>query len=248
MRLTVLGGCGAWPGAGQACSGYLIEYDGFRLLLDLGYATVPRLLQYATADSIDAVFVSHGHPDHCADLNPLLRARALRDDPPPPPLPIYALPGALDAVLALDRPGMLDSAYLVHEFTPGDDLNIGPFHAETRLLPHYVPNAGIRLAAEGRVLAYTGDTGPSPEVVALARGADLLLAEATYVDQVPEDSRRYLTSARQAARQAAEAGARHLMLTHLQPGTDPQAARAAAGDEYDGMTDVATADLVRDLP
>jgi ribonuclease BN (tRNA processing enzyme) len=246
VRLTVLGGCGAWPGAGQACSGYLIEHDGFRLLLDLGYATVPRLLQRATADSIDAVFVSHGHPDHCADLNPLLRARALRDDPPPP-LPIYALPGALDAVLALDRPGMLDSAYLLHEFTPGDDLNIGPFRAETRLLPHFIPNAGIRLAAEGRVLAYTGDTGPSPEVVALAREADLLLAEATYVDQVPEDSRRYLTNARQAARQAAKAGARHLMLTHLSPDTDPQAARAAAGDEYNGTTDVATADLVHDL-
>ena len=246
MRLTVLGACGAWPDAGQACSGYLVEHDGFRLLLDLGYATVPRLLQQTGADSIDAVFVSHGHPDHCADLNPLLRARALRDDPPPA-LPIYALPGALDAVLALDRPGMLDSAYVVYEFAAGDHLSIGPFRAETRLLPHSVPNSGIRLAAESRVLAYTGDTGPSPEVVALARGADLLLAEATYVDQVPEDSRRHLSSARQAGLQAAEAGARHLLLTHLQPGTDPHAARAAAADGYDGRTDVATADLVEDI-
>jgi ribonuclease BN (tRNA processing enzyme) len=246
MRLTVLGACGVWPDAGQACSGYLVEHDGFRLLLDLGYATVPRLLQRASADSIDAVFVSHGHPDHCADLNPLLRARALREHPPPP-LPIYALPGALDAVLALDRPGMLDSAYRVQEFTAGDDLGIGPFRAETRLLPHSVLNAGIRLAADGRVLVYTGDTGPSREVVALAREADLLLAEATYVDQVPEDSRRHLSSARQAWLQAAEAGARHLVLTHLQPGTDPQAARAAAGDRYDGRTDVATAGLVHDI-
>ncbi|MBM0236320.1 MBL fold metallo-hydrolase [Micromonospora sp. ATA32] len=204
MRLTVLGGCGAWPEAGQACSGYLVEHEGFRLLVDLGYATVPRLLQQVTADQVDAVFVSHGHPDHCADLNPLLRARALRDDPPAP-LPVYALPGALDAVLALDRPGMLDGAYVVHEFTAGSPLDIGPFRAETRLLPHWVPNAGVRLAAGGRVLAYTGDTGPSPDVVALARDADLLLAEATYVDQVPEDSRRYLSSARQVGRQAAEA-------------------------------------------
>jgi len=245
MRLTVLGGCGAWPGAGQACSGYLIEHDGFRLLVDPGYATVPRLLERTTADLVDAVFISHGHPDHCADLNPLLRARALRDDPAGP-LPVYALPGALDAVLALDRPAMLASAYVLHEFTPGESLNIGPFRAETRLLPHWLPNAGIRLIARDRVFAYTGDTGPSSEVVELAREADLLLAEATYVDQVPEDSQHYLTSAPQAGRQAANANARQLMLTHLMPGTDPDAARTAASHEYDGPISVATTDLVLD--
>ena len=196
MRLTVLGGCGAWPDAGQACSGYLVENDGFRLLVDPGYATVPRLLQQVTADDVDAVFVSHGHPDHCADLNPLLRARALRDDLRPPPMPVYALPGALDAVLALDRAGMLDSAYTLHEFAAGDHFDIGPFGIQTRLLPHFMPNAGVRLAAGGQVLAYTGDSGPSPVVADLARGADLLLAEASFAGEVPEDSRRYLSSAR----------------------------------------------------
>jgi ribonuclease BN (tRNA processing enzyme) len=116
----VSSGSDSWPGLKWvACSGYLIEHDVFRLLIDPGYATVPRLLERTTADLIDAVFISHGHPDHCADLNPLLRARALRDDPPGP-IPVYALPGALDAVWA-----------------------------------------------------------------------DLLLAEATYVDQIPEDSQRY---------------------------------------------------------
>jgi ribonuclease BN (tRNA processing enzyme) len=246
MRLVVLGGCGAWPGAGQACSGYLVEHDGYRLLVDPGYATVPRLLERIPADGVDGVFVSHGHPDHCADLNPLLRARALRDDPPRP-LPVYAVPGALDAVLALDRPGMLASAYVLHEFTPGDHLDIGPFRAETRLLPHSVPNAGVRLAAGDRVLVYTGDTGPSPALVDLASAAGLLLAEATYVDRVPEDMQRYLTSARQAGRQATAAGVGHLVLTHLAPGTDPAAALAAAGAEYAGRIDVGTAGLVIDL-
>ena len=246
MRLTVLGGCGAWPAAGQACSGYLVEHDGFRLLVDLGYATVPRLLERTTAERIDAVFISHGHPDHCADLNPLLRARAFHDDPPPP-LPVYALPGALDAVLALDRPGMLTDAYVLHEFTAGSALDVGPFRAETRLLPHWVPNAGVRLVADDQVLAYTGDTGASPDVAELARGADLLVAEATYVDEVPESSRRYLSTARLAGRHAADAGAGRLLLTHLWPGTDPAAARAAAADEYAGEIGVATANLVLDL-
>jgi ribonuclease BN (tRNA processing enzyme) len=247
MRLTVLGGCGAWPEAGGACGGYLVEHDGFRLLVDVGYATVPRLLGLVPADEVDAVFVSHGHPDHCADLNPLLRARALPADRPPPALPVYSPHRALDAVLALDRPAMLADAYVLHEFAIGARLDIGPFRAQTVLLPHWLPNAGVRLTAGGRTLTYTGDAGPAPEVVELARGADLLLAEATFVDEVPEDSRGYLCSAGEAGRQATWAGAGRLVLTHLWPGTDRDAARDAAGQGYDGDIGVAEGGLVVDL-
>ena len=246
MRLTVLGGCGAWPEAGQACSGFLVEHDGFRLLVDLGYATVPRLLEWLPAEQADAVFISHRHPDHCADLNPLLRARALRDDPAPP-LPVYALPGALDAVLALDRPGMLADAYALHEFSAGASLRIGPFRADTRLLPHWAPNAGVRLTGGGAALMYTGDTGPSPQIAELADGAGLVVAEASYTDAVPEDSRQYASSARQAGREAARAAAGRLLLTHLLPGTDHGAARAAASAGYDGPVHVAAPGLVVDL-
>jgi ribonuclease BN (tRNA processing enzyme) len=76
MQVTALGGCGAWPGAGEACSGHLVEHDGFRLLVDPGFATTPRLLEIVTTEQVGAVFISHGHPDHCADLNTLLRAGA----------------------------------------------------------------------------------------------------------------------------------------------------------------------------
>jgi ribonuclease BN (tRNA processing enzyme) len=246
VRVTVLGSCGAWPEAGQACSGYLVEHDGFRLLVDLGYAVVPRLQEYISVGRADAVFISHGHPDHCADLNPLLRARVL-GGATLPPLPVYAPPGALDAVLALDRPGMLADGYVLHDLVPGSALDIGPFHAQTELLPHSLPNAGLRLTAGGQVLAYTGDTGPSPGVVSLARGADLLLAEASYAEQVPEDLQRHLSSARQQGRQAAAAGARRLLLTHLMPGTGAAAARAAAQREFDGEVGVADAGLILSL-
>ena len=246
VRLTVLGACGAWPEPGQACSGYLVEHDGFRLLIDAGYAIVPRLLERVAASQLDAVFISHGHPDHCADLNPLLRARALGDDPAPP-LPVYALPGALDAVLALDRPGMLAGAFTLHEFAAGSRLGIGPFDALTCLLPHWVPNAGLRLAAAGTVLAYTGDSGPDPGITRLARDADLLLAEATYAGSVPPDAQAFLSSAAQAGTHAAQAGAAHLALTHLWPGTSHQAARAAAAAQYHGQISVAAPGLSLDL-
>jgi len=246
MRLTVLGGCGAWPTAVQACSGYLVEHDGFRLLVDPGYATLPRLLLQHTVDAVDAVLVSHGHPDHCADLNPLLRARGLSDDPPPP-LPVYAPHGALDAVLALDKPRMLASAYRLQEFAPGDRFVVGPFTADTWLLPHFVPNAGIRLSTPGGVLAYTGDTGPSADILRLAEGAHLFLSEATYVHEVPAGDAPYLLTARLAGQYARQAGAARLLLTHLWPGTDPTAARQAAAEFFGQAVGVATPDLVAEI-
>ena len=228
VKITVLGGSGAWPTAGHACSGYLVEHAGFALLVDPGYATLPRLLRRTTAEQVDAVLISHGHPDHCADLNPLLRARAL-GEAPPPALPVHTLPGAADAVLALDNPRMLADAYALREFTAGQRFDVGPFQVDTWALPHWVPNAGMRLTAAGRVLAYTGDTGPSPDIAVLASDADVLLAEATFPDlELPEGDAPYLSTARQAGENGARAGVGRLVLTHLWPGTDPAAAHAAA--------------------
>jgi ribonuclease BN (tRNA processing enzyme) len=244
--LTVLGGCGAWPAAGQACSGYLVEEAGYRLLIDPGYATLPRLLTVVDAAAIDAVVVTHSHPDHCADLNPLLRARVLQDVPASR-LPVYALPGALDVVLRLDGPKMLGAAYLLRAFAAGDRLEIGPFTVDTCSLPHYVPNAGLRLSAGGRALVYTGDSGPTPDLVRLASAADVLLAEATYVDHVPAADARYLSSARSSGATAAEAHVGRLILTHLWPGTEPAAALASAQGAFAGPIDVARFGLVADL-
>lgn len=246
MRITVLGSCGAWPTAGQACSGFLVEHDGFRLLVEAGYAVMPRLQEYLSVDALDAVYISHRHPDHCADLNPLLRARALRDDPLPT-MPVYAPTGALDAVLALDRPGMLESAYRWHAFEPGETLHIGPFVGRTVGLPHSVPNAGIRLAAGGRVVAYTGDTGPSDAITVLASEADLFIAEASVVTALDPAMTRFASTAAQAGASAATADVGRLLLTHLYPGTDADKVREAASVGYGGPIDVAVPGLVVDL-
>jgi len=179
-------------------------------------------------------------------VNPLLRARALRDDPALP-LPIHAPTDALGAVLALDRPGMLDAAYELREFRPGDAFTIGPFQVDSRLLPHWLPNAGFRLVAGGRSITYTGDAGPTDDLVDLADGTDLLLAEATFVERVPDDSLGLLNCARDVGRQAQQAGAARLLLTHLQPGTDPDESRDAARRAFPEWIGVATGGLVVEL-
>ncbi len=243
MKLTVLGGAGAWPPAGGACSGYLIEHAGYRLLVDPGYAVLPRLLEIVAGEAIDAVLVSHRHPDHVADLNPLLRARVMGDGTPPP-LPTYALPDTLGAVLALDRIEAVTQACDVREFAAGDAFRIGPFAIESRRLPHPAPNAGFRIAVDGRSLTYTGDAAPSDDLVELAAGTDLLLAEASYVDTVPADTVDSLNSALEVGREARRAGAGRLLLTHLMPGTDAEASRAAAATSFQDWIGVADRGLV----
>lgn len=160
-----------------------------------------------------------------------------------PPLPVWCLPGALDAVLALEPGPMLDGAYVLHDLAPAA---IGPFELLPVELPHFVPSAGVRLTAGGRTLAYTGDSRPDPAVVRLAEGADVLLAEASYAPEVPERQRGGLSSAADAARQAAQAGVGRLVLTHLMPVTDPAEARATAG-AFTGPLDVAVPGLSLDV-
>jgi ribonuclease BN (tRNA processing enzyme) len=238
MRFRVLGGRGAWPTKARGCSGYLLESAGFSLLIDPGYGTLLALFELIDPTRVDAVIVSHGHPDHCADLNPLLRCRALRDEPAVA-LSTYALPGALDAVLALDRPGMLDAAIDRRDFAAGARVSIGPYEIDTYSLPHFVPSAGMRIRAEGQVVAYTGDTGPSDALVDLARDADLFVADSSFTDAVPADSAPYLSSAALAAATAGRADAARLLLTHLMPETPNEAALESAARHYGGPINVA---------
>ena len=138
---------------------------------------------------------------------------------------------------------MLDDAIALREFTPGDQLEVGPFGVRSWLLPHSVPNAGLRLEANGQVLAYTGDSGPSPLLAELA---------ATPASSWPRPpTRGRWRAARPAtcpapgrpAAVAREAGAGRLVLTHLWPGTDPDEAVRAAGS-YPGEIAVASPGLV----
>ena len=103
-RVVVLGGCGAYPEPGRACSGFLLEHAGFRLVLDLGYGTFARLLAVlgsTTAAGLDAVVVTHDHPDHVVDLHALFRAR-LYDGRGLPRIALYAPAAVAERVAGLE--------------------------------------------------------------------------------------------------------------------------------------------------
>jgi ribonuclease BN (tRNA processing enzyme) len=240
--LTVLGSCGAWPEANRACSGFLIDYDGFRVVIDLGFGAASRLLAVCPGGSVDAVVITHEHPDHCVDLNALFRARfyAL---PRPGLIPLCCTPGVLKRLSAIEPSPGLTEVFAIHDL-PGS-YEIGPLHIMGIPLPHHVPNAGVRITAPGLTLAYTGDTGPTPALIDLGRDADLFIVEATLRGK-PADP-PYLTTAREAGRWAALAGAKQLLLTHFWPGSDRSGYVADAREEFAGEVFAAEEAMVLSL-
>jgi ribonuclease BN (tRNA processing enzyme) len=237
--LTVLGSCATWPEPGRACSGYLVEYDGFRLVLDLGFATLPRLLERCPGGAVDAVVITHTHSDHCVDLNGLLRVRHYGDltlDR----IPLLCPPDVAELVDRLEPEPRLAELFDVLEL-PGTH-RVGPFEVTGVELPHHVPNAGIRLTAPSLTLAYTGDTGPDPALAELGADADLFVVEATL--QEPPEAPRNLLTAREAGQWAHAARARRLMLTHFWPGRDRAVSLAQAAETFAGEILAAEEDLV----
>lgn len=244
-RLVVLGTCGAWPQAGRACSGLLVQDGGFRMVIDLGYGTLPRLMREVgsdTADGVDAVVITHGHADHAADLHGLCRARAL-GRPGAAPLPLYAPDGVVDLLVALD--GGTDvhvrAVFDVHPL-PAPTYQVGPFRMDSVALPHGVPTAGIRLATPRYTIAYTGDTGPDPAVADLGRDADLFVMEATDVGQQAPPPAPHLPAhltAREAGALAARAGAKRVLLTHFWPGNDRSRSQTEAAAAFGGPVSAA---------
>lgn len=249
MQLTVLGSGAACPPAGGVCSGYLLEDRGVRVLLDCGHGVAAALLARQPDADLDHIIVSHMHADHFIDVLPLrfrltremggLSERRVRLHLPPGGRATFA--EVLAAVCF--PPDFLENTFIVEEYAAGGSLRLGE-GLDARFVEgvHYVPGYAVRIEGS-RSLVYSGDTAPSEAVAALARGADLMLCEAT-LDE-PEDGpvRGHLT-ALQAVELARAAGVGRLVLTHFWFDSDREAIGAEAqaafagsvATAYDGMT------------
>ncbi len=231
MDLVVLGAAGGWAGPGGAASGYLVRHDGFNLWVDAGTGTLANLQEHIGVLDVGAIVVSHRHFDHFLDLYPYFLARWFRD-PRPPKVPLFAPPGMFEHALQLE--GDLAGVFDLHVVEPGDTFHPGPFAVRTALMAHPVPTLGMRIEADGTALAYTADTGPSEPLVELARGADLLLSEASWLERPPGAPLALHLTAREAGGQAARAGVGGLVLTHLLPTTDRNASLHEADQGFGG--------------
>ena len=259
MRLTIVGCSGSFPGPDSPASCYLVEAEGFRVLIDLGSGALGAVQRYIGLYEIDAVCVSHLHADHCLDLCDYSVARRFHPGGPKPPVPVYAPSGAalrlgraLGADPAADALPDADPYHGITEMfgfttiTQGV-MEIGPLRVTAARMNHPVETFGFRLEHRGRSLAYSADTGPTDALAELAAGADVLLCEASFLEPaddgaepLPDDL--HLT-ARQAGTCAERAGVGQLVLTHLVPWNDQARTLDEAGQAFSGALSLAAPGL-----
>ena len=248
MRLTVLGCAGTYPGPDSPCSGYLIEHDGFRLVVDLGAGALGMLQRHVDLLEVDAVYISHLHADHCLDLVAYSYARRYHPRGVPPVLPVYGPTGLAARICNSFEVPPADGLLAVFDFreVATGALRIGPFDVTTARMNHPVECHALRLEAGGRSLVYSGDTGESEELVALARDADLLLCEASWPQEPAQPAGIHLTG-HQAGEHGARAGARRVVLTHLVAWADPKVVLGEARATYSGPLELAACGAIYDV-
>jgi len=239
MRLTVLGCAGSFPGPESACSAYLVEAEGFRLLLDFGSGSLSALQRYTDMNTIDAIILTHLHSDHMLDACLYVIVRRYDPAGARPAIPVYAPLGAAERISAAYSSDneQVEDVYTFYGLQPGT-FPIGPFTITVDRVNHPVETYGVRVEHGGKVLAYSADTAPCEALLRLAAGADLFLCEASYLDGVDNPPGLHLTGG-EAGEAATKADVGRLLLTHLIPAWFSEASIVdAASAAYAGPVEV----------
>jgi ribonuclease BN (tRNA processing enzyme) len=255
LRITVLGKSPSWQDAGGACSGYLIETERTKVLLDCGNGVFAKLREHVDYTDIDAVIISHLHADHFLDLVPYSYALIYAPKQQPVPVHIWkgtdnparprliAPPGARETfrqvVGAWGNDDLIESAFQIEEYEAGDEVEVGDLRATFHPVPHFVETFAVNVSANGSgSLSYSADTRPGKEIVEIARDADLLLVEATLPRPERTGLRGHLTP-EEAGEHAKRAGAKRVVITHISDELGDEWAREEAERGFGGPVEVA---------
>ncbi|HET6794552.1 MAG TPA: MBL fold metallo-hydrolase [Acidimicrobiales bacterium] len=237
LTVTVLGCSGSYPGPGQACSGYLVRSARTTLWLDAGSGTLANLQRHVALDRVDAVVLSHEHPDHWTDVEGF--AVASHYDLHLPPVDVYAAPGIGGRLqMPLD-------AFRWNEVADGDSVTVGDLSLTFSRTDHGPVTLAVRVDGPERALGYSADTGPAWSLEALGPGLHLALCEATYL-RTEEGGAQHM-SARQAGSDARQAGLPRLVLTHRMPRVDPRASFEEGSEAFGSPVELAEQGWVIEL-
>lgn len=234
LRITVLGSSGSYPAPSRACSGYLVRGSGVNLVVDLGSGTLANLQEHIAIADIDAIVLSHRHPDHWLDLGVLKTAWKYglgRED--------LRVHGTADTRAIADV--VTDGLAPTFDWTDiveGDELHIGALTVRFAWTEHYVPTLAVLVSDGTASVGYSADTGPGWSFAAFDQSIDLAVCEATHLRDAEGQGVLHL-SGRQAGTMCRDAGVGRLVLTHAAPGTDLGAIQAEAAAAFGAEVDLA---------
>ncbi len=242
MQLDVLGSSGTYPTADHPASGYLISHADTHILCDAGFGTFGELTRRIAPDQLDAVVLSHRHPDHCVDFLALHHALAYgpfeRTN-----LPVFCAPGVgsrLAEFVGAGEGHIFYDIFDFHEVGATNHVVVGSIDLRFAVTSHSVPTIATRFEAGGRSLAYSADTGPDGGFPELCRGVSVVLAEASIPGERDEHQFAHHLTAAEAGSIAREAGAEALILTHLRPTLNRKQSIREARTEFEGRIAVAS--------
>lgn len=239
MKLTVVGCSGTYPTGESPCSAYLFSAEEYNLLVDLGPGTFIALQQYVDLHSLDAILLTHFHPDHCVDIYPLYYALRFSDSLSKR-IPVYAPGGAeasLFGFLSGDSREEFARVFQMHRVAGGQTLHLGPFDLELSATNHPIETVAVAVSNASGTFTYSADTGPGGGFPDLAMKADVVVCEATY-EQEGQGPPIHL-AARQAAQIVERAGGGRLVLTHRFPTCDRDRWLDEAASAYNGLVEAA---------
>lgn len=237
LSVTPIGVGAAYARTGEVQSAYLVRAGQTTLCLDLGAGALNALQAHLTPHELDAVVISHRHPDHCIDLLALHvylywgpgRRRRMR---------VLGPPGLSDHLRSVGSARGWDESLDFETVGDGSAAVVGDAHLRFAEVPHIPHTFAVRVEHGGRALVYGADCVENDALVALASGADVLIAECGD-GPVDVPASPHMSGAG-AGRTAARAGVGRLLLTHCFPEHDRDATFAAGRSEFDGQLAWAT--------
>ncbi|MCM3741709.1 MBL fold metallo-hydrolase [Oceanobacillus luteolus] len=211
MKITVIGMWGGFPKKGEPCSGYLIQHEGFSLLVDCGSGVLMKLQEFINLNEIHHVVLSHYHYDHSSDVGAYQFSRL-----------VNTKLGKVDHPLCIYGP---ENPVKKDEFTSipytqfqridqDTELTIGPFQLNFLKSIHPVETYAMKITCKNQTIVYTADTSYFEELAVFSKGADLLIAECSLYEGMDGKSFGHM-NAREAGLLAAKAEAKQTILTHL---------------------------------
>ncbi|MES2170341.1 MAG: MBL fold metallo-hydrolase [Actinomycetota bacterium] len=230
VKFTPLGTSTPYPRPDNACSGYLLQHETTNIWVDAGTGTLAELQRHIALGDLDAIWISHAHADHSADLLTAYYALRFGETELAHPVPLFCPPGLRERLAAFLGPQAvkgLPKAFDFHEHHSWSEHGFGGIELAWGPVDHGMPAYALRATAGGRAVAYSGDTAYCESLVEIAQGTDLLLCEVGYSSK-PALGENVHCTPEDAGRTAREAGVARLALTHLALAPDEAKARASA--------------------